>query len=88
MNHRHLGRDRYCYECKTIKLTDGFRSLPGMKRREICADCFAHRMAQSTGERQQSSKPEASLSTEKRLPHESMTFPPDIENTVKTKRLM
>jgi hypothetical protein len=44
MNHRHLGRDRYCYECKTIKLTDGFRSLPGMKRREICAECYSKSM--------------------------------------------
>jgi hypothetical protein len=47
MNHgkaRTEGKDKWCFSCTSFKPTDGFRSLPGMKRREICAECYSKSM--------------------------------------------
>jgi hypothetical protein len=81
MNHgkaRTEGKTRYCFTCSTFKLTDGFRSLPGMKRREICADCYAAAI------------PSVSVDAPENAPAKftKTSSHPDIENTVKTKRLM
>jgi hypothetical protein len=40
MNHRAIGKDRWCFEHRGFAPAKTFRPLPGMKRREVCEACF------------------------------------------------
>lgn len=47
MNVSKHGSERFCFKHGGFAKTKDFRPLPGEKRREICADCYAKFMAKN-----------------------------------------
>jgi hypothetical protein len=84
------GKDKWCFSCASFKPTDGFRHLPGSKRRPICEDCFAVVMVKVREMVDREPPPSVSVDPQENAPAKftKTSSHPDIENTVKTKRLM